>query len=100
MTSDGAITVIPTPGHTSGHASVVVRRKEAVYFLAGDTSYTEDKLLGLEADAVTSTPAQMRATQEKIAAFARTEPVVYLPSHDVGSVGRLRAGVTLAPEAV
>lgn len=40
LTSDGAVTVILTPGHTGGHASVVVRREEAVYFLAGDTSYT------------------------------------------------------------
>lgn len=78
----------------------MVRTEGLTYFLAGDTSYTQEKLLKREADAVTSTPKQMREAQARILAFAQEEPLVYLPSHDPESVERLRAGAVLAPEIV
>lgn len=97
LTSDGAIRVVPTPGHAPGHVSVVVRTGGLTYFLAGDTSYTQEKLLKREADAVTSTPKRMHEAQERILAFAQEEPLVYLPSHDPMSVERLRVGAVLEP---
>ena len=99
LTSDGAIRVVPTPGHAPGHVSVVVRAGGLTYFLAGDTSYTQKKLLKREADAVTSTPKQMHEAQARILAFASEEPLVYLPSHDPMSVERLRAKKVLASQS-
>ena len=43
LTSRGDVFVVPTPGHTPGHVSVVVEGEVSV-FIAGDTSYTEDLL--------------------------------------------------------
>ena len=41
LTADGSVVVVPTPGHTPGHVSVIVMDGETSYFLAGDASYTE-----------------------------------------------------------
>ena len=42
LTADGAVMIVPTAGHTPGHVSVIVRDEGAHYFLAGDTTYTQD----------------------------------------------------------
>ena len=54
--------MVPTPGHTVGHVSVIVRLAEVTYFLAGDTSYTEALMLEGAVDGVarTKTPRAIR----------------------------------------
>src|SRR5262245_22174809 len=45
LTKAGDVVLVPTPGHTRGHLSIVVREGERAIFLAGDTSYTQNLLL-------------------------------------------------------
>ena len=45
LTAAGDVIIVPTPGHTMGHVSVIVRLAEVTYFLAGDTSYTQALML-------------------------------------------------------
>ncbi len=45
LTEDGRVVAVPTPGHSPGHLSVIVRTDELHYFLAGDTSYTQQNLV-------------------------------------------------------
>jgi glyoxylase-like metal-dependent hydrolase (beta-lactamase superfamily II) len=52
VTEAGDVLVVPTPGHTPGHVSVIVKADGISYFLAGDTSYTEELLLAREPDGV------------------------------------------------
>jgi glyoxylase-like metal-dependent hydrolase (beta-lactamase superfamily II) len=43
LTRAGDVVILPTPGHTPGHVSVLVKGQPS-FFLAGDTSYTEELL--------------------------------------------------------
>ncbi len=91
ITADGAVRVVPTPGHTPGHVSVVVQSDGVNYFLAGDATYEEATLLDAVADGVSPDEAEALHTIQTIGAFVRDMPTVYLPTHDARSVERLRA---------
>lgn len=93
LTPDGTVRVVPTPGHTAGHVSVVVDQGDRLLFLAGDTSYTQGNLMAGRTDGVASVGAGedvARRTLERIRGLAAERPLVYLPSHDPGAPGRLR----------
>jgi glyoxylase-like metal-dependent hydrolase (beta-lactamase superfamily II) len=64
VAGDGRLLVVPTPGHTPGHVSLVVRRDGEGWFLGGDLA---DSRAGLS-------PA--------IADFCRTERLTVLLTHD------------------
>lgn len=90
LTSKEDIVVVPTPGHTPGHLSVIVKTPEVSYFLAGDASYTEDLLLQREPDGVSPNRKRAVETINTILEYSRRQPTVYLPSHDPESADRLR----------
>ncbi|WP_456427709.1 N-acyl homoserine lactonase family protein [Rhodocaloribacter sp.] len=90
VTEAGDVLVVPTPGHTPGHVSVIVKAEGVSYFLAGDTSYTQRLLLEREPDGVSPKRVAALRTLDAILEYARTEPTVYLPSHDPQSAERLR----------
>jgi N-acyl homoserine lactone hydrolase len=92
---DEEILVIPTPGHTPAHVSVLVQGSPSV-LLAGDTSYTEGLLLEGKVDGVSPDEEVSRATLSRIRDLGREFPLVYLPSHDPESVARLEGGITLS----
>jgi glyoxylase-like metal-dependent hydrolase (beta-lactamase superfamily II) len=96
LTTRGDVLVVPTPGHTPGHVSVIVRGEPSI-FIAGDTSYTEDLLTQGVVDGVSPDEAVARATNQRILALARERPLVYLPSHDPQSADRLARLATLTP---
>jgi len=95
LTADGDVVIVPTPGHTAGHVSVVVRTDEAMYFLAGDTSYNQTLMLEGAVDGVAPDEAAARDTLCRIRALAQQEPLVYLPAHDPASAERLLAKQTV-----
>jgi glyoxylase-like metal-dependent hydrolase (beta-lactamase superfamily II) len=88
LTRRGDVLIIPTPGHTPHHVSVLVCGDPS-YLLAGDTSYTEELLVAGKVDGVSPDPRVTRRTNERILALARERPLVYLPSHDPQSAARL-----------
>lgn len=89
LTADGAVTIVPTPGHTPHHISVNVETESRQFFLAGDTSYNEQLLLEGIVDGVAPDERAARETQSRIREFARAKPTVYLPSHDPKAAARL-----------
>lgn len=91
LTAAGDVIIVPTPGHTTGHVSVIVRTDGMTYFLAGDTSYTEALMVAGKVDGVAPDEAAARDTLARIRELARQEPLVYLPSHDPASLDRLHA---------
>ena len=91
LTEAGDVVLLPTPGHTPGHASVAVRTEGRVVLLAGDTSYSQQLMVDDAVDGVTQDPATLRRTLGLIRALAASEPTVYLPSHDPDSAARLAA---------
>ncbi len=97
VTRAGDVRLVPTPGHTRGHLSVVVDRGDHLVFLAGDTSYTETHLREGTVDGVSSLGGGAGAaalTLARIRRLGRTRPMVYLPSHDPGSATRLQRRIT------
>lgn len=94
LTRAGDVRLVPTPGHTAGHMSVVVNDGDRVLFLAGDTSYTEENLRRGVVDGVSSMGGgadAARRTLARIRSLAADVPLVYLPSHEPGAADRLEA---------
>lgn len=98
VTHAGDVVIVPTPGHTPGHVSVMVQAEDVTHFLAGDTSYTEHLLVRRTPDGVSPRPAVAIRTMDRILAYARERPMVYLPTHDPDSLERLAATSVLRPD--
>ena len=90
----GDVRIVPTPGHTPGHVSVIVGSSPAL-FLAGDTSYTQALLLDRKLDGVSPNEHVARHTMDRILSLAHEQPLVYLPSHDPEAENRLQLLSTL-----
>lgn len=95
LTKDGRVIAVPTPGHAPGHLSVIVRTDEVHYFLAGDTSYTQQNLVDDIPDGVSS--RESRVALQRIRAYAETYPTIYLPAHDPEAAQRLKEGRSFMP---
>jgi glyoxylase-like metal-dependent hydrolase (beta-lactamase superfamily II) len=90
LTQAGDVRIVPTPGHTPGHLSVVVEDHDGtVFFFASDASYTEQHMLDGRADGVSPDPAAARRSLAGVRELAQQRPTVYLPAHDPESVDRL-----------
>jgi len=90
VTDDGSVVIVPTPGHTHGHVSVIADTGNEKIFQAGDTSYNQELLQKMQPDGVGPDKKQMIETHKKILRLAESDPVVYLPSHDPESARRLK----------
>jgi glyoxylase-like metal-dependent hydrolase (beta-lactamase superfamily II) len=95
----GDVVIVPTPGHTPNHVSVIVKVDGISYFLAGDTSYSEELLLNRHPDGISSNLEETIEKIDRILRYAEVEPTVYLPSHDPLSGDRFWHRRTLAPAA-
>jgi N-acyl homoserine lactone hydrolase len=98
LTSAGDVKLVPTPGHSPGHLSVLMEEGDTTIMFAGDTSYSEDHLVRMVADGVGTDPKAQVETHRQILAYAAQRPTVYLPSHDPKALTRLAHRVTLEPQ--
>jgi glyoxylase-like metal-dependent hydrolase (beta-lactamase superfamily II) len=85
----GDVHLVPTPGHSPGHLSVILNEGDMSIIFAGDASYNEDLLLAGKPDGIGVDPQAQQETHKRILAYAEQQPTVYLPSHDPGSKVRL-----------
>ncbi len=65
VAGDGRLLLVPTPGHTPGHVSLVVRDEDGGFFLGGDIAHS---------------PAEL---PRAVADFCSREGLVVLLTHDV-----------------
>ncbi len=70
LAGDGRLIVVPTPGHTPGHVSLLVRDDERAYLCAGDLVKGADELARV---------------WPELADYCRREGVIVLTAHDPGS---------------
>lgn len=89
VTESGDLRLVPTPGHSTGHLSAILKEGNRSIFFAGDISYTEQLLLDGQLDGVGFDQERHRATYANVLTYAAKEPIVYLPSHDPESENRL-----------
>ncbi len=97
LTRAGDVHVVPTPGHTPGHYSVIVQEDEHALFFAGDTSYTQQLLLEQAIDGITRDVALYQQTSQQIRTYLQSVPTIYLPSHDPESAHRLATRTVVVP---
>ncbi|HET8844538.1 MAG TPA: MBL fold metallo-hydrolase, partial [Ktedonobacteraceae bacterium] len=89
LTSAGDVLLIPTPGHTSGHMSVLLLEGEQTICFAGDVSYSQDLFVRGKVDGISFNEGVARRTIEQLQTYTKNTPTVYLPSHDPASAERL-----------
>ncbi len=90
LTPDGDVIIVPTPGHSNGHQSVLLQEEDRVYWFAGDASFNEDQLIRQEVAGICSDIGDARDTLKRIKTFCAQRPTVYLPTHDPASPDRLQ----------
>jgi glyoxylase-like metal-dependent hydrolase (beta-lactamase superfamily II) len=90
VTGDGSIVALPTPGHSAGHTSFLVRRAEGDVLIAGDVTYDLPALEEQRDQGFIADVALHHQTLPRVLALVRSG-VAYLPSHDPESPARLGA---------
>jgi len=87
---DGSLVLLPTPGHTAGSMSLLVRRgTKAPLLLAGDLTYGADILERRQIPGVGSRH-DLAVTSGKVLALKKKMPdLVILPAHDPTAARRL-----------
>ena len=91
LTSAGDVHLVPTPGHTPGHLSVVLEKNNRIYFFAGDVSYTEQLMSQQKVDGVAPDVPTAQQTLKRVRRYVQQTHAVYLPSHDPESARRLES---------
>ncbi|WP_168733657.1 N-acyl homoserine lactonase family protein [Deinococcus sp. Arct2-2] len=89
LTQAGDVLLVPTPGHSYGHQSVLILDHDVTYFLAGDVVFDEGQLQRREIGGIVQDVGVSRASLELVRHFVLTHPTVFLPSHDPTSLERL-----------
>jgi glyoxylase-like metal-dependent hydrolase (beta-lactamase superfamily II) len=91
VTEAGDVRIVPTPGHTPGHVSVVLDEGEQVLFFAGDTSYDQGLMVEGAIDGVCPDPGAAVDSMSRIRELCSSRPTVYLPGHDPEAHKRLES---------
>jgi N-acyl homoserine lactone hydrolase len=91
LMGDGSLVLLPTPGHTAGSVSLLVRRRSRPpLLLVGDLTYGAELLERRQLPGV-GNRGQLGETTDKVLALAeRTPGLVILPGHDPSAAQRLR----------
>ena len=89
VTKSEDVLLIPTPGHTYHHASVLLKTDNQHILFAGDASYKHQQLLDNKFGGANIDFVQSQKTYNSILRYAKKYPLIYLPSHDEHSAKRL-----------
>ncbi len=95
LTQAGDVWIIPTPGHTAGHQSVVLLSGDKAYCFAGDASFSQAQVMGERVPGIALQPAENRITFTRLIQLATDIPLIYLPTHDPETRARLLAATPL-----
>ena len=91
LLGDGSLVLLPTPGHTAGSMSMLVRGRAAPLLLVGDLTYDVDAMRRGLVPGVGSR-STLRETSRRVLDFERRSGgLVILPAHDRAAAQRLAA---------
>lgn len=80
--NDGSVVIFPTPGHTPGHQSLLVRGKERSYILVGDAAYDREKMKCRCLPGVVWSPDALVDSWERIEELQRKFDAELIFTHD------------------
>jgi N-acyl homoserine lactone hydrolase len=87
---DGSLTLLPTPGHTAGSMSLLVRRSaRPPLLLAGDLTYGAELLARGQLPGVGTRRVLAESTRKVLALQQQLPGLVVLPAHDPTAARRL-----------
>jgi N-acyl homoserine lactone hydrolase len=89
VTKSEDVLLVPTPGHTHHHSSVLLKTDDVHILFAGDVSYKHQQLLDNKFSGANVDFVQSQKTYNTILRYAKKSPLIYLPSHDENSANRL-----------
>ena len=92
---DGALTVIPTPGHTKGHQSLLVRLRGQTVFLLADAAYLLAKMRARSLPGILWSPDAVIASWDRIEEIERRERATLITTHELD----FQTSVKMAPDA-
>lgn len=98
LTDSKDVRVVPTPGHSPAHVSVVIESGGRKLFFAGDHLIRKDWITanGVKLSAALHVyKKQARDTNKRLWDFVREFPTIVLPSHDEDAEANLAAGEPL-----
>ena len=75
------VTYISAPGHTTGNSIVAVETDGLIYLIHGDVTYTDVALYENKLSVAYEDKAAARETLDRVRAFCRARPTVYLGTH-------------------
>jgi N-acyl homoserine lactone hydrolase len=88
---DGSLVLLPTPGHTPGSVSLLIRRRtRSPLLLVGDLTYGADLLERRQLPGVGVRSQLVKATDNVLALKERMPNLVILPAHDPTAAQRLQ----------
>jgi len=82
LTEDKSMLMVPTPGHSYGHSSIILKTDQGEILFAGDAVYYEGHLAADRFSATVANKEMSIASIGKIKEYARAHKMVFLPSHD------------------
>jgi N-acyl homoserine lactone hydrolase len=87
---DGSLVLLPTPGHTAGSISLLIRRRtRSPLLLVGDLTYGADLLERRQLPGVGARNRLAESSQQVLALKERMPDLVILPAHDPTAAQRL-----------
>lgn len=91
---DGSLVIVPTPGHTPGSMSMVVRRPGfAPLILVGDLTYDIERMEHGDVPGSGNQPQMHQSSEQVLALQQRMPGLVILAAHDPSAAGRLGASL-------
>lgn len=91
LTKDGRVRIVPTPGHTIGHQSVILDLDDHCVLIAGDASYSEAAMLQGVVDGIAWDRKLHRDSTRRIRELCRRRRTITQFAHDPDSAARLTA---------
>jgi glyoxylase-like metal-dependent hydrolase (beta-lactamase superfamily II) len=92
--NDGSVVVFPTPGHTPGHQSMLVKGKERAYILTGDAAYDEGKMRDRCLPGLLWNPDALVESWERIEEMQRRHNAELIVTHDL----HFEKNIRIAPD--
>lgn len=97
LTRAGDVIIVPTPGHTVGHQSVILKTSGPSFLFGGDACFSHAHLQSGFIPGINVDRSLARQTLDRIRRFSQQNETIFLPSHDLKAVRQYFLGEVPVP---